>query len=128
MLFHFIGLLKGANSTTSFTYDLPYRIHLLYKITNINIYISTYVSQIPILYTIVFTQTAMDCLTLSVVAHLCGQLSVLSIRIININLAEGTKELNEAIRTHQKLIKFVYLNSDFGIDISSRYATRTLLD
>lgn len=106
----FVDLSKHSNSTASFTYDLPYRVYLLYRITNINIYICTYVSQIPILYTIAFTQTAMDCLTLTVTSHLCGQLRVLSIRIANINLAKGTVELYEAIRTHQKLIKYVYFN------------------
>ncbi|NP_001177643.1 odorant receptor 288 [Nasonia vitripennis] len=100
-----LSLSKNVNTTKAFTYDLPYRIHLLYKITDIQTYIATYISRIPILYIIGFTQTAMDCLTLTVIAHLCGQLGVLSIRISNLDVVNKSNELNEIIQRHQKLIK-----------------------
>lgn len=112
---YFAGLSKNVNTTRTFTYDLPYRIHLLYKITNIQTYIATYISRIPILYTIGFTQTAMDCLTLTVIAHLCGQLGVLSIRISNLDVVNKSYELNEIIQRHQKLIKYGLLCSKINL-------------
>ncbi|XP_011495925.1 PREDICTED: odorant receptor 22c-like [Ceratosolen solmsi marchali] len=95
---------KNFNSTVTINYDLPYRIHILYKVTNIKRYIITYISQIPLLFIIIFTQTSMDCLTLSIILHLCGQLGVLSIRINNLNVMNEMKEFRQIIQRHQELI------------------------
>ncbi|KAL7291051.1 hypothetical protein TKK_0015187 [Trichogramma kaykai] len=100
-----LSILKHARTGgKAFTYDLPYRIYFWYKIADLNIFLLTYVSQIPLLYTIGFTQTAMDCLTLTLVVHLCGQLGVLSERIRKIDFINGTSKLIRAIKRHQELI------------------------
>ena len=93
--------------------------HYFYKITNLRIYIVTYISQIPILYTIGFTQTSMDCLTLTLVAHLCGQLGVLSIRIKNITTENSTETIGEVIKKHQRLME--YVDYDFFIEKLIRF-------
>jgi hypothetical protein len=93
----------------SFNYDLPYRTQSIYKVTNTKLYIIMYLAQLPLLFIIIFTQTSMDCVTLTIISHLCGQLGVLSIRINNLNMVNQIEEFRKIIKRHQELIKYIFI-------------------
>ncbi|KAJ8688578.1 hypothetical protein QAD02_024373 [Eretmocerus hayati] len=99
-----IGVLKHPNRT--FSYDLPYRVWLWYKIPDAQTYILTYISQFPILYVSMWTNLSMDCITLALTIHLCGQFAVLSVRIKETDFLNKPDNLFLIIQQHQRLIHF----------------------
>ncbi|XP_043281332.1 odorant receptor 85b-like [Venturia canescens] len=91
----------------SATYELPYRFHVFYKIEDDQTYLYTYLSQLPFVFVSGFGQSAADCLMVTLVFHVCGQMSILAMRISKINsdpdLCE--EELRDIIKDHNRLLQ-----------------------
>lgn len=85
----------SSNTTESFV--LPYRINIFFDITNTRTYVLVYLYLFPILYLAVCHMAAI-CLLVTLVLHICGELSILSYRIKNLGeYSQGT--MVERIRT-----------------------------
>ena len=95
---------KNANITLK--YELPQRFYSFYKINTIGKYAFEYVFQAPFAIINNFCQASMDCLTLTVTYHLCGQLAVLTCRINEVGHKE-TESVKYYIGEHQRLLRFI---------------------
>lgn len=106
----FAELTAPKNVTVPIVYELPQRFYSFYKVDSLQVYIFTYMFQFPFAFTNNFVQASMDCLTLTLTYHLCGQLAVLSLRVEEVghkSQAE-TKSLSYHIGKHQELLRFIF--------------------
>ncbi|XP_018364153.1 PREDICTED: odorant receptor 4-like [Trachymyrmex cornetzi] len=91
---------------TQIIYLLPYRFHLFYAIENIRTYTITYVWQMPFAFICAFGHTA-DCIMVTLVYHICGQMSVLALRINNIDteVCDCRPEMRLVMLMHLRLLR-----------------------
>lgn len=109
MLTIFSGLpeVMISENVTQIIYLLPYRFHLFYAVDNMRTYIITYVLQMPFVFVSGFGQTATDCIMVTLVFHICGQMSVLALRINNIDteLCDCKSEVRHVVHMHIRLLR-----------------------
>lgn len=86
---------------------LPYRFHTFYELKDASTYFWTYASQLPFVFISGFGQSAADCLMVTLVYHISGQMAVLALRIANIdtNPSKCTAELHKVVRAHIRLLR-----------------------
>lgn len=101
---------KDGNST-DFEFILPYRFYTFYELKDAPTYFWTYGSQLPFVFISGFGQSAADCLMVSLVYHVSGQMAILATRIENLNSdpAKCTHELQRVVKSHIRLLRFVIL-------------------
>ncbi|XP_014230582.1 putative odorant receptor 92a [Trichogramma pretiosum] len=97
----YFGANGEPNSTLIFL--LPYRFYVLYELDDAPTYFWTYGSYLPFVFISGFGQSAADCLMVTLVYHLSGQLAVLSMRIEKID--GDAKELRRHVARHAKLLR-----------------------
>ncbi|CAL1683022.1 unnamed protein product [Lasius platythorax] len=92
---------------TQVIYLLPYRFHLFYAVENMRTYMITYALELPFVFVSGFGQSAADCIMVTLVFHICGQMSVLALRINNINtdLFSCRREMRHVVRMHIRLLR-----------------------
>ncbi|XP_029664890.1 uncharacterized protein LOC115236521 [Formica exsecta] len=92
---------------TQVIYLLPYRFHLFYAVKNMRTYMITYILELPFVFVSGFGQSAADCIMVTLVFHICGQMSVLALRINNINsdLLRCRREMRHVVRMHIRLLR-----------------------
>ncbi|KAF3054298.1 Odorant receptor 084 [Nylanderia fulva] len=92
---------------TQVIYLLPYRFHLFHAVDNMRTYIITYAVEFPFVFVSALGQTTADCIMVTLVFHICGQMSVLSMRITNINteLLSCRREMRHAVQMHLRLLR-----------------------
>ncbi|XP_050450398.1 odorant receptor 10a-like [Cataglyphis hispanica] len=92
---------------TQVIYLLPYRFHLFYAVENMRTYMITYALELPFVFVSGFGQSAADCIMVTLVFHICGQMSVLASRINNINsdLLSCRREMRHVVRMHIRLLR-----------------------
>ncbi|RLU27208.1 ObirOr5-R2 [Ooceraea biroi] len=90
------------NNTESFM--LPYRVHTFLDITDTYTYILIYLYLFPMFYTSILHMAAI-CLLVVLVFHICGELSILSYRIKNIEVQSMVvNRFRTFVRMHLKII------------------------
>ncbi|KAK2574917.1 hypothetical protein KPH14_002608 [Odynerus spinipes] len=96
-----------TGNVTEILYQLPYHFHVFYTIENTRTYFLTYFFEMPFVYTAGFGQTAADCLMVTLVFHICGQMSVLAVQINNINVdpCNCKKDIRKVIEAHVRLLR-----------------------
>ncbi|XP_018396295.1 PREDICTED: odorant receptor 13a-like [Cyphomyrmex costatus] len=94
-------------NVTQIIYLLPYRFHLFYAIENIRTYTITYIWQLPFVFISAFGQSTADCIMVTLVFHICGQMSVLALRINNIDteVRDCGPEMRHVIFMHVRLLR-----------------------
>ncbi|XP_018396340.1 PREDICTED: odorant receptor 10a-like [Cyphomyrmex costatus] len=94
-------------NVTQIIYLLPYRFHLFYAVENLRTYTITYIWQLPFVFISAFGQTTADCIMVTLVFHICGQMSVLALRINNINteVRDCGPEMRHVILMHVRLLR-----------------------
>lgn len=92
---------------TQVIYLLPYRFHVFYAVENMRAYMITYALELPFVFVSSFGQSAADCIMVTLVFHICGQMSVLALRInnININPFNCRSEMRQVVRMHIRLLR-----------------------
>lgn len=92
---------------TQVIYLLPYRFHLFYAIENMRTYMITYALELPFVFISGFGQSAADCIMVTLVFHICGQMSVLVLRINNINIDPFNcrSEMRQVVWMHIRLLR-----------------------
>ncbi|XP_032671371.1 uncharacterized protein LOC116844231 [Odontomachus brunneus] len=96
-----------GENVTRVIYLLPYRFHVFYAVEDLRTYVITYVLEFPFVFISGFGQTAADCVMVTLSFHICGQMSVLALRINNIDtdpLICG-REIRNVVRTHIRLLR-----------------------
>ncbi|KAK2574918.1 hypothetical protein KPH14_002609 [Odynerus spinipes] len=98
--------IEVGNVTQTF-YLLPYRFHVFYPLENLQIYVITYILEMPFVFISGFGQTAADCIMVTLVFHICGQMSVLALRINNIDVdpMNSKKEIKKVVESHTRLLR-----------------------
>ncbi|KAL0112755.1 hypothetical protein PUN28_012194 [Cardiocondyla obscurior] len=96
-----------SENVTQIIYLLPYRFHLFYAVENMRAYTITYAWQMPFVFVSGFGQSAADCIMVTLVFHICGQMSVLALRINNINteLCDCKGEIRHVVLMHIRLLR-----------------------
>lgn len=92
------------NSTASFV--LPYRINTFIDIANTRTYVLMYLYLFPMIYNSICHMAA-TCLLVILVFHICGELSILSYRIKNMQTYSSAvlaPTIRGFIRMHLKII------------------------
>jgi hypothetical protein len=106
LMFSFSALLH--NNTKSFM--LPYKIHTFFDITNTRTYILMYLYLFPMLYASICHMAAI-CLVVILVFHICGELSILSYRIRNIDMYSQDMMMDRIrsfVQIHLKIVWWAY--------------------
>lgn len=105
----FSGLPKIVinENVTQIIYLLPYRFHMFYAIDDMRAYTITYALQFPFVFVSGFGQSAADCIMVTLVFHICGQMSVLALRINSIDTDPGKcrQEMRHVVLTHIRLLR-----------------------
>ncbi|XP_058809484.1 uncharacterized protein LOC131674683 [Phymastichus coffea] len=98
-----IAYLEGGNA--SFIYVLPYRFHTFYEL-DAKSYFWTYGSQLPFVFVSGFGQSAADCLMVTLVYHVSGQMAVLATRITKLDTESinCSSELRRLVQSHIRLL------------------------
>lgn len=86
---------------------LPYRFHVYYEMKDVSTYFWTYGSQLPFVFISGFGQSAADCLMVTLVYHISGQMAVLALRIacIDTHPSKSTRELHIIVKSHIRLLR-----------------------
>ncbi|KYQ47025.1 Putative odorant receptor 13a [Trachymyrmex zeteki] len=94
-------------NVTQIIYLLPYRFHVLYAIENMRTYTITYAWQMPFAFISAFGQSTADCIMITLVFHICGQMSVLALRINNIDteVCDCGPEMRHVMLMHVRLLR-----------------------
>lgn len=102
---------KNVNDTENFEFLLPYRFYTFYELKDTSTYFWTYGSQFPFVFVSGFGQSAADCLMVSTVYHISGQMAILAARIENLDTDpfKCTNEVRRIVRSHIRLLRLVYL-------------------
>lgn len=96
------------NTTNSFM--LPYKVYTFFDITNTRTYILMYLYLFPMLYASICHMAAI-CLMVILVFHICGELSILSYRIRNIQTYSQdmvVDRIRSFVRMHLKIVWWVH--------------------
>jgi hypothetical protein len=95
----------GGNSSLDFVQ--PYRFFSIYELKDASTYFWVYGLQLPFVFISGFGQCSSDCLMVTMVYHISGQMSVLALRIANLTTdpTRCTDELHEIIKLHQRLLR-----------------------
>lgn len=97
-------------NVTQVIYLLPYRFHLFYTIDSVGVYAIIYALLMPFIMVSGCGENASDCIMITLAFHLCGQLSVLALRINNIGTDPSNskgkfeREMKNVVRTHLRLL------------------------
>ncbi|NP_001177710.1 odorant receptor 289 [Nasonia vitripennis] len=96
---------NGENST--FIFMLPYRFYTFYELNDAQTYFWTYGSQLPFVFISGFGQSAADCLMVTLVYHVSGQMAVLALRIASIDThpSKCTQEVQKIVKAHIRLLR-----------------------
>ncbi|XP_077255745.1 odorant receptor 67a-like [Temnothorax americanus] len=96
-----------SENVTQIIYLLPYRFHLFYAVESMRAYTITYALQMPFVFVSGFGQSAADCIMVTLVFHICGQMSVLALRINNIDteVCDCKGEVRHVVRMHIRLLR-----------------------
>ncbi|TGZ54087.1 putative odorant receptor 13a [Temnothorax longispinosus] len=96
-----------SENVTQIIYLLPYRFHLFYAVESMRTYTITYALQMPFVFVSGFGQSAADCIMVTLVFHICGQMSVLALRINNIDteVCDCKGEVRHVVRMHIRLLR-----------------------
>ncbi|XP_019696521.1 odorant receptor 85b-like isoform X1 [Harpegnathos saltator] len=96
----------GENATRVI-YLLPYRFHMFHVVEDMRTYVITYGLQLPFVFVSGFGQSAADCIMVTLVFHICGQMSVLALRINNIDTDPFScqREIRNVVRMHLRLLR-----------------------
>ncbi|RLZ02275.1 Odorant receptor 25 [Cephus cinctus] len=99
--------IESESTNSTLTFELPYRFYLLYNVNDTHTYMITYLSHLPFVFVSGFGQSAADCLMVTLVFHVCGQLSVLTLRISSINSdpSQCSQNIKDVVVTHQRLLR-----------------------
>jgi len=92
-------------NVTQIIYLLPYRFHVFYAIENIRMYMITYVWQMPFAFVSACGQSTADCIMVTLVYHICGQMSVLALRINNTEVCDCGPEMRHMMLMHVRLLR-----------------------
>lgn len=100
----------GENATLVI-YLLPVHFHLFYAVEDLCIYAITYALQLPMLIITSFVAIAEPSIMVTLVFHICGQMSVLALRInnINVNLFICRREIQNVVRNHIRLLRWAFV-------------------
>ncbi|XP_043281333.1 odorant receptor 85b-like [Venturia canescens] len=95
------------SDNASVAYELPYRFHIFYKIEDDQTYLYTYLSQLPFLLISGCGQSAADCLMVTLVFHVCGQMASLAERISKIRSDSDfcDEQLRDIVKDHNRLLR-----------------------
>jgi len=96
------------NNTKSFM--LPYKVHTFFDITNTRTYILMYLYLFPMLYASICHMAAI-CLVVILVFHICGELSILSYRIRNVEMYSKdtmVDRIRSFVQIHLKIVWWAY--------------------
>ncbi|CAD6213294.1 GSCOCT00014018001.2-RA-CDS, partial [Cotesia congregata] len=117
------SIIPGDNETApKFTYILPYKFHVFYKINDQRTYALTYMSHAPFAYVSVISAITSATLLIALSFHVSGRLAILARRISALkNSNEKLRtEINEIIFEHTRLL-------DMGEEIKVSYAAALLV-
>nr|QHN69116.1 odorant receptor 28b [Sirex noctilio] len=109
---------KSHAENTSAVYVIPYRTRLFFEVTELRTYVLVYVCQVPIVPLVTFGYTGTDCLLVTLMLHVCGQLSALSHRVKEVTTSPlGYRHvIRELVTNHLRLIRLVnILDSAFNL-------------
>ncbi|OXU26943.1 hypothetical protein TSAR_013833 [Trichomalopsis sarcophagae] len=110
--------MNGFDSANLTTFVLPYRMIFFYPITKLSGYLGALFYLIPVIPITAFGLVTDANLMLAIVAHICGQLSVLSRSLLHF-AKDGTsfqQKLSKTVRQHQRLIRMAKtLDSVFNL-------------
>ena len=86
---------------------MPYRTRFFFEITELRTYVLVYVCQVPIVLLGTLGYTGTDCLLVTLILHVCGQLSVLSHRVKEVTTSPlGYRHvIRELVTNHLRLIR-----------------------
>lgn len=96
-----------GENVTQVVYLLPYRFHLFYAIESTRAYAITYALQLPFVFVSGLGQTAADCIMVTLVFHICGQMAVLALRVhdLDADLCVCGREVRNVVREHVRLLR-----------------------
>ncbi|XP_015189377.1 PREDICTED: odorant receptor 85c-like [Polistes dominula] len=88
-------------------YLLPYRFYTFYPLENLQSYIVIYALELPFVFISGFGQSAADCIMVTLVYHICGQMSVLALQVnnIDINPQKNREEIQAIVESHTRLLR-----------------------
>ncbi|KAI4476748.1 hypothetical protein M0804_013365, partial [Polistes exclamans] len=88
-------------------YLLPYRFYTFYPLENLQSYIIIYALELPFVFISGFGQSAADCIMVTLVFHICGQMSVLALQINNIDIdpTKNREEIQAVVESHTRLLR-----------------------
>lgn len=101
-----LGIFYPARSHADLKYKLPQGFYNVFKVDSLFRYIVAYFTQLPFAIMNNFTQGGTDCLTLTIIYYLCGQLFVLSsgIRRLDYRSQTDKNSIRHYIKMHQTLL------------------------
>ncbi|KAI4476100.1 hypothetical protein M0802_014935 [Mischocyttarus mexicanus] len=88
-------------------YLLPYRFYTFYPLENLQSYTIIYALELPFVFISGFGQSAADCIMVTLVFHICGQMSVLALQINNIDIdkKKNREEIQAVVESHTRLLR-----------------------
>nr|XP_050868558.1 odorant receptor 85c-like [Vespula vulgaris] len=101
-------------NVTETIYLLPYRFYTFYPVEDLRSYIIVYAFELPFVFISGFGQSAADCIMVTLVFHICGQMSVLALRInnIDVNPKINHKEIQTVVELHTRLLRMGKIVAD----------------
>nr|QHN69158.1 odorant receptor 28a [Sirex nitobei] len=121
---------KSHAENTSAVYVMPYRTRFFFEITELRTYVLVYVCQVPIVLLGTLGYTGTDCLLVTLILHVCGQLSVLSHRVKEVTTSPlGYRHvIRELVTNHLRLIRLVnILDSAFNLLLLQQLLAITII-
>ncbi|XP_015607530.1 odorant receptor 4 isoform X2 [Cephus cinctus] len=117
-----------GNSSSSFI--LPYHVRLFFDLTEVPTYYAIYACEIWVIPMVVCGFMGTDCLLITLVLHVCGQFSILTIQVEN--LTHDPRELHDELKRivikHRRLIRlFANLHSAYSTFLLQELVGITLL-
>ncbi|XP_015517776.2 uncharacterized protein LOC107222784 [Neodiprion lecontei] len=97
--------MKNRNETVK--WNLPYHMRMFHDVSQLHSYALTYAAQLPFVFIASFGHTGPDCLIVTLMLHVCGQLAVLGERIGNMSTdyQECGLAIEKCVRKHVRLIR-----------------------
>ncbi|XP_046475087.1 odorant receptor 13a-like [Neodiprion pinetum] len=97
--------MKNRNETVK--WNLPYHMRMFHDVSQLHSYALTYAAQLPFVFIASFGHTGPDCLIVTLILHVCGQLAVLGERIGNMSTdyQECGLAIEKCVRKHVRLIR-----------------------
>ncbi|XP_046737851.1 uncharacterized protein LOC124406469 [Diprion similis] len=97
--------MKNRNETVRLS--LPYQTRMFHDVSELHSYVLTYAAQLPFVFISAFGHVGPDCLILTLMLHLCGQLFVLVECINNVgtDYRECGLAIKKCVQKHVRLIR-----------------------